>query len=43
MLRATGHIQEVWSCASVDGRGELRRVAQKASQKADSRGAESTW
>ena len=32
MLRATGHTLKVSSCASVDGRGELRRVAQKASQ-----------
>ena len=33
MLRATGHTLKVSSCASVDGRGELRRVAQKASQR----------
>ena len=42
MLRATGHTLKVWSCASVDGRGELRRVAQKASQRHDFERAEST-
>ena len=36
MLRATGHTLKVSSCASVDGRGELRRAAEPTPNGADS-------
>ena len=42
MLRATGHTLKVWSCASVDGRGELRRAAEPTPNGIDFERAEST-
>ena len=43
MLRATGHTLKVSSCASVDGRGELRRAAEPTPNGINSMRAESTY